>query len=442
MSTLQLPQARPLPASICSNLINVIGVVAFLAAMAYCRDHDIHGMIATLVSVGFYGVVVLGLEVIFLRTPMRPSTGLDFRTFHWNADRVFYKIVGLYGCYGFLALLYWGLPIYSQDFFNPYKDALDIVMPYLMVAALPYVAFVDSFMKQPEDNYYWFGRLLLLRPRGTSWKAFGQLLLGWVVKGYFLPLMFVFMIEDVDYLLGLDLTGNNITFLNVFHPFVSIVFVLDLLAAVAGYMMTFRLFDTHIRSAEPTFFGWFVCLLCYHPFNDTYMDTWIAYRGNDARWIDWLQDSPDLLMLWGSAIAFLIFIYSVAGMNFGIRFSNLTHRGVLTNGMYRFTKHPEYISKNSFWWLTFIPFVPLQGDSDSIMETVRFILLMSGVSLTYFLRARTEERHMSRDPVYVAYALWMNDNGVLRKLGDFIPFFKYKAPAGWENLPYPYAGIK
>ena len=58
------------------------------------------------------------------------------------------------------------------------------------------------------------------------------------------------------------------------------------------------------------------------------------------------------------------------------------------------------------------------------------------------MRARTEERHLSHDPNYVAYALWMNDHGIFRALGRKIPFFRYRAPAGWEALPNPYEGIK
>lgn len=432
-----------LPRSATSNLINVLGLIAFAFAIFYCKAQELGGVNATLLCVGAYGITVLLLEVIFLRTPLRPSTGLDFSKCSWEADRIFYKLVGLYGCYGFIGLIYWGMPVYNDGFYRDYKYTVHLLLPYILVAAVPYIALVDCFMKQPQDNYYWFGRWLCLRGRGTSWLALRQLLLGWVVKGYFLPLMFVYMIGDVNYLTKLDVTEDNLTFLGMYHPIVAVVFVMDLLAAVAGYMMTFRLFDTHIRSAEPTFFGWFVCLACYDPFNSTYLSLYASYRGNDDRWIEWLQNSPDLLMVWGTVVFCAIFVYSAAGLNFGLRFSNITHRGVLTKGMFRFTKHPEYISKNFFWWMTFVPFVTLEGDDGSgWVELFRYCLLMGGVNLVYFHRARSEERHLSRDPVYVEYALWMNDHGSLAWLGRLIPYFKYKAPENWRELPYPYMGIK
>lgn len=48
--------------------------------------------------------------------------------------------------------------------------------------------------------------------------------------------------------------------------------------------------------------------------------------------------------------------------------------------------------------------------------------------------ARTEERHLSRDPQCVAYALWMNDHGALRALGCWFPFLRYRPPSADSNL--------
>ena len=43
------------------------------------------------------------------------------------------------------------------------------------------------------------------------------------------------------------------------------------------------------------------------------------------------------------------------------------------------------------------------------------------------VRAKTEERHLSRDPKYVQYATWVNENGLLRFL-NWIPGVQYKKP--------------
>jgi protein-S-isoprenylcysteine O-methyltransferase Ste14 len=116
-------------------------------------------------------------------------------------------------------------------------------------------------------------------------------------------------------------------------------------------------------------------------------------------------------------------MYLLATFAFGVRFSNLTNRGILTNGPYRYTKHPAYIAKNVSWWLITLPFIPDHGWVAALKST----LALAGVSTVYFLRARTEERHLSRDPAYVEYALWMNEHGTLRQLGR-LPFFRYRAP--------------
>jgi hypothetical protein len=111
----------------------------------------------------------------------------------------------------------------------------------------------------------------------------------------------------------------------------------------------------------------------------------------------------------------------LATVAFGIRFSNLTHRGILTNGPYRWTKHPAYVSKNLSWWLLSIPFIPMDGWDNLVKHSLALLC----INFMYFMRAKTEEWHLSRDPTYVQYALWMNEHGVLRFLNR-ISLFGYK----------------
>ena len=73
-----------------------------------------------------------------------------------------------------------------------------------------------------------------------------------------------------------------------------------------------------------------------------------------------------------------------------------------------------------------VPFISDQGWQMGL----RNCCLLALLNLIYFARARTEERHLSRDPDYVAYALWINDHGLLRHVGRLLPFLRYRAPAG------------
>ena len=47
----------------------------------------------------------------------------------------------------------------------------------------------------------------------------------------------------------------------------------------------------------------------------------------------------------GCRLVLLTAIYAWGTVAFGIRFSNLTHRGILTNGPYAWTRHPAYVSE-------------------------------------------------------------------------------------------------
>jgi hypothetical protein len=57
--------------------------------------------------------------------------------------------------------------------------------------------------------------------------------------------------------------------------------------------------------------------------------------------------------------------------------------------------------------------------------------MLLGVNALYWLRARTEERHLSRDSVYVQYALWMEEHGFLRPVTRLpgLGFLRYRVPA-------------
>jgi len=105
---------------------------------------------------------------------------------------------------------------------------------------------------------------------------------------------------------------------------------------------------------------------------------------------------------------------------FGIRFSNLTDRGILTHGPYALTKHPAYLSKNTFWWLSTLPFLVT---SNNWHDAVRDTAILACVSGVYYWRARTEEWHLRNDPAYVEYEAWMAEHGLitsrLRKLLGF-----------------------
>lgn len=409
------------PPSATHNAVNLAGVLAFFAALWGVMHYEVSGVYATLIATMAYGFTILLLDFFVLKVGARASTGIDFARYDFNLQRILVKLFGVYGSFGFVALLYWLFPEYHGSFYNPYWDAIKTIGAAVLVLTIPYTVFVDCRMREPEDSYYHFGRMILLHGAPPSWSAMVQHLLGWVIKGYFLPLMWIAFGGNIATITKPEFY-NVSSFMEFFNKATTFLFTLDLIAAVAGYSLAFRLFDTHFRSAEPTLKGWLVCIICYQPFMSLIMSYYLAYTS--ARAMNLLNDMPALQILWGCVALTLLIGYSYASLNFGCRFSNLSNRGILTNGMYGLTKHPAYVCKNIYWWMIHAPFIPVNGGA----EAFRYCVLLLGVNLVYYLRAKTEEAHLSRDPAYVEYALYMNDHSLFKRMSDYLPMLRYRAP--------------
>ena len=283
-------------------------------------------------------------------------------------------------------------------------------MPLALALGLPYLYLIDRHMLEPHDGTWQMGMLVLLQWPPIDRRILCQHLLGWLIKGFFLPLMFVAMCDGLNKFLTSDI-GNMTTFKALFDFLYDFLYFVDVGWVSMGYLMTFRLADTHIRSAEPTMLGWAAALVCYEPFWSLFGRQYLAYDSG-ITWGKWLWDFPVAYCLWGGMILALVAIYVWATVIFGARFSNLTNRGIITNGPYRWTKHPAYLAKNLTWWLISVPFLSQGGPG----EALRHCLLLLGLNGIYLLRAKTEEWHLSRDPDYVRYALWIEQHGLFRSL--------------------------
>jgi protein-S-isoprenylcysteine O-methyltransferase Ste14 len=174
--------------------------------------------------------------------------------------------------------------------------------------------------------------------------------------------------------------------------------------------------NSHIRTVEPTFLGWFVALICYHPFWKQIDATYLSYNKDNLNFDGWLANHPALMVAWGSTVILLLIVYVWATVQFGIRFSNLTNRGIITNGPYRFCKHPAYVSKNLSWWLIAVPFI----SNDGYAEAVKNCLLLANVNLIYYLRAKTEEAHLGQDAAYRKYMEYMKEHSLYARFMKFL----------------------
>jgi protein-S-isoprenylcysteine O-methyltransferase Ste14 len=112
--------------------------------------------------------------------------------------------------------------------------------------------------------------------------------------------------------------------------------------------------------------------------------------------------SPTLQVAVAVSMLLCIGIYVWASLALGWRASNLTNRGIVTTGPYRWLRHPAYAAKNISWWIGAAPLLIRYACSDRwcLVPVIVGTAAWSGI---YVLRAITEERHLGSDPDYRAY---------------------------------------
>lgn len=418
-----------IPASCTHQAINWVGVfilILALGALNWAGGFSPHWM--ALLALVAYALPIMVLEILYLRTPQRVSTGLDFsrRNDPLNWPRVLVKLSGVCATVATIALIYWALPEYTGGFYERYWQFLAFIAVPVTLGGVLYIALIDRLMIKPEDGFWHLGMAVLGRFGEVDRATVAQHGLAWLVKLFFLPLMFIYSANflqsliEFDFSQWLDFSPSN----QAFGFIVDIFYGIDVIVVTVGYFCTLRLLDTHIRSTEPTAAGWLWAVICYEPIWTLVYGAYLAYNLDGYDWWRWLADNPLLSAVWGGAIGLLTFVYVWASVCFGLRFSNLTHRGILTNGPYRLCKHPAYVSKNISWWLISIPFVAQPGGGWA--SVAQSCLLLLGLNGVYYLRARTEERHLSSDPTYVQYALAMNHHSIFAGLGRRLPFLRYQ----------------
>ena len=217
-------------------------------------------------------------------------------------------------------------------------------------------------------------------------------LLFMLVKIFYVPIMLNYFFANsrsaVFFLQNRLLDGNfsfnfRVDYVNLF----SIIFMLDTVFFVFGYLVEHPRLKNVIKSVEPTALGWAVALASYPPFS-TITGGYLNWYSSDYfkfpdPAVDWLMKIVVLLLLC---------LYLWATFSLGFKCSNLTSRGVVRNGAYKYIRHPAYVGKMLAWWIMALPRLSL-----GMMAS------LAGWTLIYYLRAVTEERHLVSDPDYRRY---------------------------------------
>ena len=418
--------ARP-PASDVSPWVGLVGLATLLGWIAFARlwpalvvafdlpapAEPLSGPNSALLAMALTGLAMAAWSVLIDKVHRRPSTGIDWsrpRPLAAVIEASVTKLAGLWATWLLIGAFYaLGRWYWDGNYLFAMRVIATAALP-LFALSVPYVLWLDRYLVEPRDHAWHFGAMLIGREPWQAgevrrhWRA-------WIIKGFFsafmisiLPLGFAVVVEaDLGAVAGDPIRAGSLLF--------ELLFVIDVQIGTVGYLLTLRPLDAQIRSGNPFLAGWLAALICYPPFVYTLMGQGgvIQYEYETANWGYWIGSHPVVLWAWAGWLAFLTAVYAWATVAFGIRFSNLTYRGVLTNGPYAFTRHPAYLSKNLFWWCSAMPFLVTSG---SLAEAIRNTVFLACVSGIYYWRAKTEEAHLSDDdPKYRAYHAWMEEHG-------------------------------
>lgn len=403
------------PESVVSAYTGLVGLAALIAVLIYVTGSDLPATYKTLLCLAVPAGAMTIWELFINNTHLRPTTGLNFSEpapLAENIRRTAIKLFGLWGTWALIGLAYWVMPTYEEAGYQPYLSFLWVMLPVLCWLSVIYVLVVDRYSVDPKDDGCWHAGLTF----AGRWKTVDREILkdhflGWTIKAFFLPFMVSVLPNTIGFVTNYDYANMAIAPFPLADLSMNVLFLIDVSFGAIGYIFALRFLDTHIRTANPLLGGWIAALICYPPFNAATLGGPIRYMdGRD--WTYWLGGHDWILWFWGGLIVFLVFVFAWSTVIFGLRFSNLTHRGIITNGPYRYSKHPAYLSKNLFWWAVHMPFLSMAGWDDAVRNSIMLV----AVNLIYYWRAKTEEKHLLTDPAYRNYAQWIAENGLFAKI--------------------------
>ena len=371
---------------------------------------------AALLGIIACGAPMILWSLLIEKVHRRPSAGIDWSLKRPLADVVdisIVKITGFWATWGLIAAVYAVGRFWWETRFADYPFSMqlfEIALVPLIVLSVPYIVWLDRHLIEPKDGAWHFGAWIAGRD-GWDREMIQNHLRAWAVKGFFLAFMLAIVPPGFSTVVNFDLSEIARNPVWIASALITTMFLVDVQLATVGYLLTMRPLDSHIRTANPYLAGWVAALICYPPFTLMNGGGPLDYQVATASWSSWFAEYPALLAIWGAVLVVLTGVYAYATVAFGLRFSNLTHRGILTHGPYKWTRHPAYLAKNAYWWAATLPFIVTSG---SLTDALRNSALMALVSAVYYWRARTEEAHLlGEDAKYREYHAWMARQGTI-----------------------------
>ena len=224
------------------------------------------------------------------------------------------------------------------------------------------------------------------------------------LKAFFVPLMLGLLLNNIGEVIqhwteitSDDADGRLTLRLNssFFFLLLAALYAIDVTIFTFGYLVEARSLRNEIKSVDPTVLGWVSCLICYPPFNHVGFAFFAWQR------VDGADFGPPLLEATLAAISVAaVAVFAWASLALGFRASNLTNRGVVARGPYRWVRHPAYMVKSIAFWIAAVPTLTDAFSNNAISKALWILACLVVWTLIYVVRALTEERH-----------LLMTDNG-------------------------------
>ncbi len=322
-----------------------------------------------------------------------------------------------------IASFYATIPYYQEYFSEQtkflgqsYKHWYILVVATLIYASCLLIFYLTERSPHISKSIFCLRALKrIFKSPSTVWKTglpFEERLglLSILLKGFFAPLMVVWLFSHTGNMIN---HGNQIIatlqspereWLALFNTngywfLLKLIIFLDVLFFTIGYLIELPSLNNEIKSVDPTIIGWVVALASYPPFNSLTSTIFGGYTEDFPQF-----DDPTIHIIMNTVILILMAIFTSASVALNFKASNLTHRGIISHGPYRFVRHPAYVCKNLAWWISIMPAVAIASQT-SITSTLIIIGSMVGWSTIYLMRALTEENHLrSVDSVYDQYS--------------------------------------
>lgn len=228
---------------------------------------------------------------------------------------------------------------------------------------------------------------------------FGQILLSFALKFQFIPLMYLGAIKFGDITLGymlnfsdvLEKSESMVLFFNqwIFGFFVHAALTIVLIVYAFGYIIESEILGSQIKKIDRNPFSWMVTLVCYFPWFP--IVAYIIPLGSQD-FAFFKNQEITALVRCVLMLVILLKVWSIFVL--GSKSSNLTNRGIVTGGPYKWIRHPHYFFKLIVWWIGIIP--------SGIGNSWLFAGMIFWTTI-YVLRAMTEEDFLKEDIEYQQY---------------------------------------